>query len=137
MKPKKKIEIWAWASYDFANSAFATSIIAGFFPLFFKEYWSLGVDATVTTARLGFTHSIAGLLIALTAPFLGAFADQLAKRKQFLFGFACLGIIATGCLASLSKGQWEWAILLFFFASVGFSCSNIFYDSLYTYAFLN
>ena len=39
----------AWALYDWANSAFATTVMAGFFPVFFKQYWSAGAEATVST----------------------------------------------------------------------------------------
>jgi len=61
--------------YDWANSAFATTVMAGFFPIFFKQYWSYGADVNVSTAQLGFGNSIASLLVAMMAPILGAIAD--------------------------------------------------------------
>jgi len=60
-----------WALYDWANSAFATTVMAGFFPVFFKQYWNAGVAATESTFRLGMTSGIASLCIALLAPVLG------------------------------------------------------------------
>ena len=47
--------VLAWAFYDWANSAFATTVMAGFFPVFFKQYWNAGVVATESTFRLGVT----------------------------------------------------------------------------------
>ena len=70
--PENRKAVWAWALYDAGNSAFATVVMAGFFPVFFKSFWSAGVDVTVSTARLGFANSAAGLAVALLAPLLGA-----------------------------------------------------------------
>jgi hypothetical protein len=47
---KNKAEL-GWSMYDWANSAFTTTIMAGFFPVFFKEYWSAGAEVTVSTAK--------------------------------------------------------------------------------------
>jgi len=73
---KDKKAVWGWAIYDWANSAFATAVMAGFFPIFFKEYWSYGTDVNMSTARLGFGNSIAGIIVAVMAPVLGAIADK-------------------------------------------------------------
>jgi UMF1 family MFS transporter len=79
---KEKKAVWGWAMYDWANSAFATTVMAGFFPIFFKQYWSYGVDVNVSTAQLGFGNSLASLLVALMAPVLGAIADKGSARKK-------------------------------------------------------
>lgn len=42
MELSRKKAVVSWALYDWANSAFATTVIAGFFPIFFKQYWSAG-----------------------------------------------------------------------------------------------
>ena len=118
--------------YDWANSAFATTIMAGFFPVFFKQYWSAGADVTLSTARLGMANSLAGLLVALFAPILGAVADNGTSKKRFLFFFAYLGIVMTSALFLVSKGNWPMAVLFYVMATVGFSGGNIFYDSLIT-----
>ncbi len=68
--------VYAWAFYDWANSAFATTVIAGFFPIFFKQFWSTGADVTVSTLRLGTANSVASIVVAFLAPFLGAIADK-------------------------------------------------------------
>ena len=132
MLTDNKKAIFGWAFYDWANSAFATTIMAGFFPLFFKEFWSSGVDATVSTARLGLANSIAGTTVALLAPVLGAIADKGTSRRKFLMFFACIGIVMTSSLYMVSEGNWPHAVLLYIFAIIGFSGGNVFYDSLIT-----
>ena len=116
--------------YDWANSAFATTVMAGFFPIFFKQYWSYGVDVNMSTARLGLGNAIASIVVAVMAPILGAMADSGAVRKKFLVFFAYLGVLMTASLFLIKKGDWGWAIFLYIMGIIGFSGSNIFYDSL-------
>ena len=123
-------QILAWAIYDWANSAFATTILAGFFPLFYKQYWSVGLESTESTFQLGAGNAAASLLIVLTAPLLGAIADRGNLRKHFLFLFALTGIIATASLSGIDKGEWMAAIMLFVVATIGFMGANVFYDAL-------
>lgn len=125
MKPAR-----AWAMYDWANSAFATTIVAGFFPIFFKQYWSIGTDATVSTFQLGVANSTASVIVALCAPMLGAIADSGSTKKRLLLAFAGMGIVMTGALFFVAQGRWQLAAALYVLAFVGFSSSNIFYDSL-------
>ncbi len=122
--------ILGWALYDWANSAFATSVMAGFFPIFFKQYWSLGADAGLSTARLGFGNSLASLLIAALAPVMGAIADRGSARKKFLLTFAYLGVLMTALLYVVGQGQWLLALSVYVAALIGFSGSIVFYDSL-------
>ena len=120
----------SWALYDWANSAFATTVIAGFFPIFFKEYWSSGTSATESTFQLGLINSTAGIIIALFAPVFGAIADRGSSKKKFLLFFAMMGIVMTGALYMVDKGSWICAAFIYAAAVIGFSGSNIFYDSL-------
>ncbi len=131
-KTSKKRSIYAWAFYDWANSAYVTTVIAGFFPVFFKEYFSANVDVTVSTAQLGFTNSISSLIIVLMAPLLGAIADVGGLRKRFLFLFAYLGILMSASLSFVEEGAWEAAVFVYVLGNIGFLGSNIFYDSLLT-----
>lgn len=132
MKLDDKKAIFGWSMYDWANSAFATTAMAGFFPIFFKQFWSSGADATVSTARLGLANSIAGIAIALLAPILGAIADRGTSKKKFLLFFAYTGAVMTSSLYMVSKGNWPMAVLLYVFATVGFLGGNIFYDAFIT-----
>ena len=129
MTPENKA-VWSWTMYDWANSAFATTVMAGFFPLFFKAYWADPDYPSESTFYLGMANSIASIIVALFAPFLGAIADQATAKKKFLFTFAYLGIVMTGGLWIVDKGYWQMAVLFYVLAALGFSGSNIFYDSL-------
>jgi len=122
--------VWAWALYDWANSAFATLVIAGFFPLFFKDYWAADLERTASTFWLGAANSSASLAIVVLAPLLGAVADRGGGRKRYLLRFAGLGIVATAALAVAGEGQWPLAAALFTLATIGFMGANVFYDAL-------
>lgn len=128
MKDKKAV--WGWALYDWANSAFATTVMAGFFPIYFKKVWSYGVDVNSSTALLGIANSIASLLVALMAPVLGAIADKGSVKKKFLIFFAYLGVLMTASLFMVQKGEWAWAVFVYAMGVIGFSGANVFYDSL-------
>lgn len=120
----------AWALYDWANSAFATTIMAGFFPVFFKQYWSAGAEVAVSTFRLGVANGVASFLIAILAPFLGAIADRGGVRMRLLTLFTVLGVAMSGGLYFVGRGEWELAVLLYALASVGFAGGIVFYDAL-------
>lgn len=123
-----KKSIFAWTLYDWANSAFATTVMAGFFPLFFEYYWAL--EQGDILSKLGFANSLASLIVAVLAPFLGAIADRMSGKKKFLFFFAYLGVIMTGGLWLLNAGMWAAAILFYVVGTIGFSGANVFYDAL-------
>jgi len=124
--------VLAWALYDWANSAFATTVMAGFFPLFFKQYWNAGVAATESTFRLGLTNGLTSLVVALIAPLVGAIADQGGARVKLLALFTVLGAAMTAALVLVGQGDWVAAALLYGAASIGFWGGNQFYDSLLT-----
>ncbi|MDH4037222.1 MAG: MFS transporter [Candidatus Krumholzibacteria bacterium] len=121
---------FAWALYDWANSAFSTTVMAGFFPVMFKQYWCAGADVSASSARLGFASSVAGLVVALAAPALGAVADAGESRKRFLLIAAGVGVAGTAALFAVPAGQWVLAAVVFIVATAGFSASMIFYDAL-------
>jgi MFS transporter, UMF1 family len=122
--------IWSWAFYDWANSAFATTVMAGFFPIFFKAYWANPDAPGESTFYLGLANSLASIIVAALAPFLGAVADRATAKKKFLMLFAFLGVIMSGSLWMVAQGHWQMAAAFYVLATVGFSGGNIFYDSL-------
>ncbi len=123
-------KIFSWALYDWANSAFATTVMAGFFPIFFSQYWSDPSNLSISTFYLGLGNSLASIVVALLAPFLGAIADRGSYKKRFLIFFAFLGIVMTVGLGFVAQGMWPIALLVYIFATIGFSGANTFYDSL-------
>ena len=121
---------FSWALYDWANSAFATTVMAGFFPIFFKQYWSSSTNISESSYQLGLANSLSSLLLALLAPYLGALADQSHKKKKFLAFFLLMGSFSTFGFYFVGQGQWVLAIFLYTLATMGFLGGNTFYDSL-------
>lgn len=122
--------VLGWALYDWGNSAFATTVMAGFLPVFFKQYWSVGVPPTVSTFRLGAAHAAGGLLIALLVPFLGAMADHGSLRLRLLALFTLLGTATTAALYLVPQGDWVLAMILYGLAGIGFAGGVTFCDAL-------
>ncbi len=121
---------WAWAWYDWANSAFATTVMAGFFPVFFKRYWAEDLSTADSTFQLGMINSLASLIIVVLAPILGAMADLASAKKRFLLVFTALGVVSSGSLYLVVQGDWVMALTLYLGGVIGFSGANVFYDAL-------
>ena len=119
-----------WVLYDWANSAFATTVMAGFFPLFFKQYWSPQLSVVESTYYLGLINSLTSFLLAALSPALGAIADVGSFRKRFLFCFTLLGVASTASLSTLGAGEWVLAAWYYSLALLGFIGANTFYDAL-------
>jgi UMF1 family MFS transporter len=123
-------KVWGWALYYWGNHAFTTSIITVFFPIFFKDYWSSGADVTVSTFRLGLANSLASLVVAVSAPVLGAIADRGGHAKRFLIASALFGSAMLLALHWVGQGEWQWAVAFYVLASIGFFWGNVFGDSM-------
>ncbi|TFH30415.1 MAG: MFS transporter, partial [Promethearchaeota archaeon] len=126
----KKKAIYSWALYDWANSAFATTVMAGFLPDFFRNYYAVGLESNTITTYLALANALASLIIVFLDPILGAIADKMSGKKRFLTFFAFQGILMTGLLVVVAEGFWYWALLLYVLGTVGFSRANTVYDSL-------
>ena len=123
-------QIISWSLYDWANSAFATTVMAGFFPIFFSSYWSDAATVQQSTFHLGLANSLEAVLVAILAPILGAIADKGSFKKRFLIFFTFMGCVMTSALWFVQSGMWELAVIFYILATVGFSGSLIFYDAL-------
>lgn len=123
-------KVIAWALYDWANSAFALSVLAVLFPLFLGSYWSAGDAGSAVTARLAWITAAASGVVCVIAPVFGTIADTGGYRKRFLLVLAVIGATATASLALIGEGDWRWALALYLCASIGFYSSTVFYDSL-------
>lgn len=121
---------YSWALYDWGNSAFATTVIAGLFPIFFEQYWASTLDSGTRTFWLGVASSVSSLVVVLLAPLLGSIADRGGLKKRFLAMFSALGILSTAAFYWVGQGQWMAATVLFTLGSIGFQAGTSFYDSL-------
>lgn len=131
--PKPKIltkKVVTWALYDWANSAFALSVLAVLFPLVLGNYWGVDDGGSAATVRLGWITFSASLIVFVLAPVLGTIADTGGYRKRFLVFFAITGAAATAGLGFVGQGHWPVALGLYLIASVGYYSSIVFYDSL-------
>jgi UMF1 family MFS transporter len=123
-------ELRAWAMYDWANSAFQTTIITAVFPRFFSDYAAAGLAPTVATARFAWATTIAVTITAVIGPILGALADVRGLKKRFLAVSMIVGVVATLLMATIDRGDWMYAALVFMVANIGIAASFVFYDSL-------
>jgi MFS transporter, UMF1 family len=123
-------DLRAWAMYDWANSAFYTTIIAAIFPIYFQKVAAANLPAPVATARFAWATTISIVIVAVIAPLLGAIADFAAVKKRFLAMFLAIGATATGAMYFIGRGDWQFALALFVIGNVGVSGSIVFYESI-------
>ncbi len=123
-------KIFSWALYDWANSVFFTTVMAGFFPVFFKQFWAFGVKPSLSTERLGWILSISGFLLAVLSPTLGVLSDKKRLKKKLLFATMLIGVFLTIGLYFVPQGDWSSSAYLYGAALFMCSASCVFYDSL-------
>ncbi len=130
MKAVSRRATFAWVMYDWANSAFATVVIAGFFPIFYREQWASSLPDAEITFTLALANSASGVLLILFAPLLGSLVDAGGRRKRFLLIFAFAGAGATLLLGWVPAGEWRTACIVYAAATSAFMFGNVFYDAL-------
>lgn len=132
--PEEKLyrkRIRAWSLYDWANSAFATTMMAALLPPYFSQVAGSTLPSAATaTAYWTLTGSIALFIVALLSPVLGTVSDVMRGKKKFLSFFLTIGVLFTGLFVMVNTGDWLLASLLFVFARIGFAGANVFYDAL-------
>ena len=116
--------------YDWANSAFWTTVVVAVFPPFFSDYAAAGLEPVDATARFAWATTIGAAITALLGPILGAVADVRAMKKRLLGVFVAFGVTATLLMGLIEQGDWLLAAVLFVAANVGVGGSLVFYDSL-------
>ncbi len=126
----RKRAIQAWTMYDWANSAFATTIMAAVLPVYYASVAATNLAPNVATSYWAFTTSISALLAALLSPILGTLADFSASKKKFLTIFMLIGVTFTALLYLVQSGDWLMASIFFIFANIGFAGSLVYYDGL-------
>ena len=120
-------ERWAWYLYDFGNSAYAAVVLLSIYSVYFKEEVVGGAEGS----RLwGLAVGIAMLVVAITAPILGAIADFSGAKKRFLFLYTALACLFTGLLFFVESGNVLIGMLFFILAEIGYRSAQVFYNSL-------
>ena len=130
VKKKFSKEIKAWISYDLGNSAFATTVLAAFFPIFYNQYWSSNIESVLSAQYLSWTLVISNLTLLFTAPLIGAITDISRSTKKLFVSMVMISIIGTGFLYTLQAGSWLYALIFFGIANYFFSASNVIYDKI-------
>ncbi len=129
MTSNRKV-IFSWCMYDWANSAFATTIMAAVLPTFFSKVAGASLKPNIASAYWGYTVTAAMIVGAFLSPILGAIADHSGARKKFMGFFALTGSIASALLIMVSTGDWLLASLFYILGNISFTSSIIFNDSL-------
>ncbi len=134
--PVKKREIFGWAMYDFANSAFATTILAVIFNHYFATVVAGGERGVELlgfrlhgASFFTFSVSLSMLISAILAPFLGAVADASASKKRFLLIFCYMAVLFTGLLYFVGEGNYWRGAIFFIIANIGFAGGNVYYNA--------
>lgn len=120
----------AWCLYDWANSAFATSVVSAILPVYFAGIAAKSMAPHEATALWGYASAAALAVTAVLSPIAGALADQTRRRKPFLFACVLLGVAGTLGLAALPGQPWWGLLVAFGVAFVAFATGNVLYDSL-------
>ncbi len=117
----------AWYLYDFGNSAYASVVLLAVYSAYFQKQVVGGAEGS----RLwGLTISVAMILVAITAPIMGAIADYSGAKKRFLFFFTALSVVFTALLFFTQRGTIALAIGFFLLAEIGYRAAQVFYDAL-------
>jgi UMF1 family MFS transporter len=125
-----RLRINSWCMYDWANSAFATTIMAALLPPYFSNVAAAGLEPARASSIWGYAVSISMLFMALLGPTLGAVADYSGSKKRFMGSFLMLAVVFTACLYMIQRGDWLLAVIFYVLASIGNEGANVFYDSL-------
>jgi len=123
-------ELRAWALYDWANSAFVTTIMTAVFPIYFSRVACSGLPRETATSRYGLATTLGLVIIAVLSPILGAMADLRPIKKRLLGCFLTMGLITTALMFLVGHGQWLLASVLFVLSNIAVNGSFVFYDSL-------
>ena len=129
-KSKLSREIKAWISYDLGNSAFATTVLSAFFPIFYNQFWSSNIDSVLSAQYLSWTLAISNIILLFTAPLIGAITDISKSTKKLFISMVMISIFGTGFLFILEAGSWFYALIFFGIANYFFSASNVLYDKI-------
>ncbi|MGF1452527.1 MAG: MFS transporter [Opitutales bacterium] len=119
-----------WALYDFANTGYSMIVLALVFPRFYRPFFAAGLPESEKTFWFGVTISVASIIVAILAPFLGSIGEITGTRKRLLLRLAVISMIACASLALVEQGLWWLASLIHIVGLVCFYSANLFFDSM-------
>ncbi len=121
---------WAWAFYDWANSAFPTVVSTFVIAAYFTQ--GIAADPATGQAQWGWMQTCAGIAIALLSPALGAVADAGGRRRFMLALCTCVMVVFTaGIWFAEPKPEFAlWALVCVGVATVAFELGTVFYNAL-------
>ncbi|MDA9903875.1 MFS transporter, partial [Gammaproteobacteria bacterium] len=122
----------SWIAYDAGNSAFATTVVAAFFPIFYLEFWASTMSKVEASIYLNWTLVICNSLILLSGPVIGAYTDINRSTKSALNMFTIVGALFVGSLFFIDVGSWLYALIFFGIANYCFCVAQIPYDKILT-----
>jgi UMF1 family MFS transporter len=122
----------SWIAYDAGNSAFATTVVAAFFPIFYLEFWASTMPKVEASIYLNWTLVICNTLILLSGPVIGAYTDINRSTKSALNIFTIIGALFVGSLFFINVGSWLYALIFFGIANYCFCVAQIPYDKILT-----
>ena len=122
----------SWIAYDAGNSAFATTVVAAFFPIFYLEFWASTMPKVEASIYLNWTLVICNTLILLSGPVIGAYTDINRSTKSALNMFTLIGALFVGSLFFIDAGSWLYALIFFGIANYCFCVAQIPYDKILT-----
>ena len=112
------------------NSAFATTVVAAFFPIFYNQYWASNIDSVLSAEYLSWTLVISNVALLFTAPLIGAITDISKTTKSLFISMVTISIICVALLFLVEAGSWIYALVFFGIANYFFSASNVLYDKI-------
>ena len=122
----------SWIAYDAGNSAFATTVVAAFFPIFYLEFWASNLPKIEASIYLNWTLVVCNVSILLSGPVIGAITDINQSTKRSLTIFTVTSVFFVGLLYFLSAGSWIYALVFFGIANFCFCVAQIPYDKILT-----
>ena len=122
----------SWIAYDAGNSAFATTVVAAFFPIFYLQYWASSMTELEASVYYSWALVISNVSILLSGPVIGAITDLNQSTKKSLTVLTLTSVFFVGLLYFLQAGSWMLALTFFVIANYCFCVAQIPYDKILT-----
>lgn len=122
----------SWIAYDAGNSAFATTVVAAFFPIFYLQYWASSMSELEASVYYSWALVISNVSILLSGPVIGAITDLNQSTKKSLTVLTLTSVFFVGLLYFLQAGSWMLALTFFVIANYCFCVAQIPYDKILT-----